>query len=132
MPCVGGVQMKRMPLIAAAAFAAVTLAGCGSLGSTPAAGQPSASAGAPSAAATAMCTTHSCIATDLDQSLLGGIDKADAVATKVKCSKTSVKDQGNGTWTAWCDVTYSDGTVSEGTGTVDSSQNEVTFTPSGD
>ena len=66
---------------------------------------------------------------ELDQSLVGGIDQADAVATKVHCYESTVKNQGNGTWTASCTVTYSDGSTADGTGTVDTSQDKVTFEP---
>jgi len=101
-----------------------------------AAGSPSAAAGGPSAAAgspsSAPCTSHGCIVQELDQSLTGGIDQADAVATKVHCYESTVKNQGNGNWTASCTVTYSDGSTAEGTGTVDTSQGKVAFEPEGD
>jgi len=104
--------------------------------SSAAAGSPSAAAGSPSAAAgtpsSAPCTSHGCIVQELDQSLTGGIDQADAVATKVHCYESTVKNQGNGNWTASCTVTYSDGSTAEGTGTVDTSQGKVAFEPEGD
>ena len=52
--------------------------------------------------------------------------------TKMKCDSASVKEPSSGTYTENCTATYSDGTVATGTGTVDTSQNEVTFTPSGE
>ena len=129
-------------LILAAAFA---LTGCAAAATSsggppppstgagsPSAAAPSASAlaAAPSATASAApCTSHACIVQELDQSLVGGIDQADAVATKVHCYESTVKDQGNGTWTASCMVTYSDGSTADGTGTVDTSQDKVTFEP---
>jgi hypothetical protein len=132
--------------------AIVTLAGCASSGATSvpapaasaslasiqasrsaaAAAAASAIASAASAAANAPCTTNSCIVTEIDQSLTGGIAQDEAVATKVDCEKSTVKNKGGGTWTSWCTVYYSDGTSATGYGTVDTSQNKVTFEPSGD
>jgi hypothetical protein len=77
------------------------------------------------------CTSNSCIVSDLQTSLVGVVDKGDSVMTKVSCQPATVKDQGNGTWTAGCTVTYSNGTTAAGTGTLDNSQDEVTFVPSG-
>ena len=52
--------------------------------------------------------------------------------TKMKCDPSNVKRPSSGTYTENCAVTYSDGTSLSGTGTVDTSQNEVTFAPSGE
>lgn len=112
--------MNRLaPSIALAAIT-VTLSGCASMGSTPAAGQPSASAGAPSAAAIASqapCTTHSCIVSDA-QSLIGTVAKDNSVLTKLSCTKSTVKQVVSGTYTVHCKATYSDGTVADGIASV--------------
>src|SRR5205823_1263542 len=97
---------KRVPvLIASAACSAFALAGCASTtGTTSAAPNPAASESFASAAASrsaaavaaasalasaenAPCTTHACIASDLDQSLVGRVAQDEAVATKVTCYK---------------------------------------------
>ena len=80
----------------------------------------------------AQCTSGSCIAGEIRQSLVNTIAKDDSVLTKMKCDPASVKEPSSGTYTENCTATYSDGTVATGTGTVDTSQNEVTFTPSGE
>ncbi len=96
----------------------------------PYSGPTSSAAAAASSAAAAPCTTNSCIVTELDQSLVGAIAQDESVATKVKCENSTVKNEGNGNYTAWCTVDYSDGTSVEGYGNVDTSQNKVTFQPS--
>ena len=93
---------------------------------------PSAVPSASAAASSAPCTTDSCIATELDQSLKGAIAQDEAVATKVDCKPSTVKNEGSGNWTARCTAYYSDGTSAEGYGTVDTSQDKVTFEPDGD
>jgi hypothetical protein len=77
------------------------------------------------------CTSGACIATDIRQSLVNTLDKGDAVFTKMNCDPSSVKEPSSGTYTENCTAAYSDGTTASGTGTVDTSQNETTFTPSG-
>jgi hypothetical protein len=116
--------------------AAVLLAGCASTGGT-AGTAATTSVGPPVSSAPAAepssspsdCTTKACIAEELDQSLVGGIDEGDAVATKVKCSPSTVKDEGNGNWDARCTVWYSDHTSATGYGSVDTEQNKVLFSP---
>ena len=137
---------RHVPLAILILTAAFALTGCAAAAhpqegrplrgrsGSPSAAAPSASAlaAAPSAAgspSSATCSSHACIVQELDQSLVGGIDQADAVATKVHCYESTVKNQGNGTWTASCTVTYSDGSTADGTGTVDTSQDKVTFEP---
>jgi hypothetical protein len=100
-------------LIAFAVIAAA-LSGCGSLGSTAAAGRSSGSAGAPSAAASsAPCTTHACIVTDAG-GLKGTVAKDNSVMTKVTCKASTVKQVVSGTYTVHCTATYSDGMVADG------------------
>jgi hypothetical protein len=122
--------MNRIaPLFAAAAIA--SLAGCASIGSTAAAGQPSASAGTPSAAAVASqapCTTHACIVTDAE-SLKGTVAKDNSVMTKVSCKDSTVKQVVTGTYTVHCTVSYSDGTVADGIASVLTGSGNVDWEP---
>ena len=117
--------MKRtaVPLTAAA----ILLAGCGSLGSSPAA-PPQGSPAAAVSSSAAPCTTDKCLAGDM-QTLVGTVDKEDSVMTKLACKASTVKRKTAGIWTMTCTVTYSDGTVARGVGTVDEAQDEVTFEP---
>ena len=112
------------------AGAAASSAAASSAAAASAAAAASSAAAAASSAAAAPCTTNSCIVTELDQSLVGAIAQDESVATKVKCESSTVKNEGNGNYTAWCTVDYSDGTSVEGYGNVDTSQNKVTFQPS--
>jgi hypothetical protein len=142
--------MKRSALLIA--VASLTLAGCASTtgstasGTTPnpaaseslasiAARQSSAAAAAASAiasAASAPCTTHACIASDLDQSLVGGVAQDEAVATKVTCYKKTVEfHKAADTYSAYCVVTYSDGSQATGTGNLLMKSQKVTFQPTG-
>jgi hypothetical protein len=75
------------------------------------------------------CITHACIVRDLDKGLVGAIDQADAVATKIRCKASTVKNEGHGNYDARCTVHYSDQTYATGYGTVDLSQSKVLFTP---
>ncbi len=123
--------------IAVAAIALAAVTGCGSLGNSAGANAgapssaPSAAADpAPSTAASAMCTTHTCIAQDLDQSLVGDIAEDEAVATKVTCYKSTVKFHAAAdSYSATCVVEYSDGSSATGTGNVVVKQQKVTFEP---
>jgi uncharacterized protein YceK len=111
---------RKHALIALAVIAAV-LSGCGSLGSTTAAGQPSGGAGSPSApaaaASSAPCTTKACIVTDAG-GLKGTVAKDNSVMTKVTCKKSTVKQVVSGTYTVHCTATYSDGMVADGIASV--------------
>lgn len=152
---------RRLSLAVATAAAVLALAGCGSTSGGAATGTPSSSvdpsaaactkaggtwdgfecsgeaSSAPSAPASdtsgsSMCTTKACIASDLDKSLVGGVAQDEAVATKVVCSKSSVKfHKAADSYSAWCVVTYSDGSQAQGTGNLLVSQQKVTFQPSG-
>jgi hypothetical protein len=121
------IAIAAIPLVA-------ILTGCAATTATSAppaaAGSPSASAlAAPSPSASVMCTTNACVASDIEQSLLGQIAKDNAVATKVVCPVSSVKANAGQTWTASCRVTESDGTVSEGYGNFVESSDQVTYDP---
>jgi hypothetical protein len=58
---------------------------------------------------------------------LRGIARDNAVATKVVCPASSVKQNPGGTWTATCTVTDSDGKTYTGYGNI--AGTEVTFEP---
>lgn len=112
------------------------LAGCASTGSTtstPPAAQ--ASSTAPQAAAASpsepVCTTRSCIAGDIQRSLVGLVAEDEAVATKASCKPSTVKHNAGDTWTARCTVTYSDGSAATGFGNLLPAQQKVTFQPDG-
>jgi len=75
------------------------------------------------------CTTSSCIVSDLNSSLVGLTAKDDLVSTKAVCVPSSERDDGNGIYAATCTVTYSDGSTATGTGTLDLTQNQVSFAP---
>ena len=75
------------------------------------------------------CTTHSCIISEIQQSLVGTTADDGSAITAVTCRSTSVKHNTGDTWTASCDVTYSDGTVYAGYANVLPGQNQVTFQP---
>ena len=127
----------RLALLAAAAV--VALAGCASTGSTvtssspPGARSPSAAAlaGSPSAspASTAACTTRACIVSDVEQSLVGLVAKDESVITRATCYKSTVKHNPGDTWTVSCQVTYSDGTVYSGYGTLLPAQGKIAWEP---
>jgi hypothetical protein len=78
-----------------------------------------------------MCTTKACIVDDLQKSLVGGIAQDEAVATKVKCYKSTVKHNAGNTWTATCKVSYSDGSSVTGFGNLIPDKDKVTFQPAG-
>jgi hypothetical protein len=116
--------MKRA--LIPSAIAVVLVAGCGSLGTgSPPQGSPAPPA---SPASAPPCTTDACIVTDI-KGLVGTVAKDDSVMTKVTCKTGSVSRKAAGVWTATCTVTYSDGDVAKGIGTVDETQDEVTFEP---
>ncbi len=124
---------RYAPLIALAAITAA--AGCGSLGGSPSGAPSAAPSSAPSAAAAASsapCTTKACIAGDLQQNLTGLVAQDEAVSTKVKCYKRTVRfHQAADTYSATCVVTYSDGSSVTGTGNLLLSAKKVTFEPAG-
>jgi hypothetical protein len=134
--------MRHAPALIAAAAAALALAGCASSAS-PSGGPPPPTSGAatPSAAALAapssspspqLCTTHTCIARDIEQGLTGAVAKDESVITKVTCYKSTVVfHKAADTWSASCTATYSDGSSVSGTGNLLVSQQQVTFTPAG-
>lgn len=142
--------MKRaLGLIAITAITAT--AGCASTTSSPAgpvpnpaasaslasqaAAQRSAQAAVSSAEASAssqICTTHACIAGDLQQGLTGLVAEDEAVTTRVVCRKSTVRfHRAADAYSAACTVTYSDGSVSTGTGNLLISAKKVTFQPAG-
>lgn len=129
--------------VAAAVIVAVIFAVLGSTSSgsgTTAAGAPSSGpsavpSSAPVAAASPssqICTTHACIASDLDQSLVGLVAQDESVSVKAKCYKKTVTfHRAADTYSATCLVTYSDGSEATGTGNLLMSAQKVTFEPSG-
>ena len=108
-----------------------------SAGSAPSAsalaGQPSSNAGEPSSAAAspsaALCTSHSCIVSDIQQALVGQAAKDGSVITKAVCYKSTVKANPGDTYTASCDVTYSDGEVWSEYATLLAATDQITWEP---
>ncbi len=104
----------KLSLAMPCAIAAVALAGCsGTVASTvaghaaaPAAGQPAPAAGANASS----CTTHVCIAADMQRSLVGLIVKDKSIVTRAACRASTVQHHVGNTWTAKCTATYLDGT----------------------
>ena len=105
---------------------AATVAAAGSPSS--AAGSPSAAAGSPSASSVP-CTTHSCIVTDAEQSMVGTSAKDGSVVTKATCFKSSVKSNPGDTYTVSCNITYTDGTVWNGLVTLLLASDQVSWQP---
>lgn len=114
--------------------------GAHSSGSTPAqdaAGSPSAGAPPSSSALAAPspssspppCLTHSCIVSVIEQTLPGTEAKDGSVMTKAVCYKSTVKSNPGGTYTASCDVSYSDGEVWSGYATLLVAQQQVSWEP---
>ena len=58
---------------------------------------------------------------------MGTAAKDGSAVTAVTCPSSSVRHNAGNTWTASCDVTYSDGTVYHGYANVLPGQNQVTF-----
>lgn len=136
---------------------AIALTGCASTGSrTPPATEPepgspsafgvdtsgigptasvatSAPAAAPSAEpSSGPCTTHACIAADMDKYMVGLTAADESVSVKAKCyKKTVVYHQAADDYSATCLITFSDGSQATGTGNWLASQGKVTFTPAG-
>ena len=79
----------------------------------------------------ASCTSGSCIASEIRQTLVNTVAKDDSVFTELERDPSSVKEPSSGTYTENCTASYSDGTALSGTGILDTSQNEVTFTALG-
>lgn len=134
---------------------AIALAGCASTRSTP---PPQTEAGSPTAfgvdtagegptapvdtdtpaaqpsaePSSGPCTTHACIASDMDTALVGMTAEDESVSVKAKCNKhTVVYHQAADDYSATCVVTFSDGSLATGTGNLLVSQNKVTFQPAG-
>jgi hypothetical protein len=117
--------MRRTHALTAAVLIA-SLAGCGSLGTTGAAGaQPS---GRSAAASSAPCTTKACIVTDAE-GLTGTVAKDNAVMTRVACKKSTVRPVVSGTYTVHCTVSYSDGMVARGIASVLTGKGDVEWEP---
>jgi hypothetical protein len=105
--------------------------GTGSTAAAPSAA-PTASALAAPPIATASpppCTTHACIVSDLEQSLVGLVAKDESVITKATCYKSTVVDNAGNTYTAQCHVTYSDDTVYSGYATLLVNSDQVSWEP---
>jgi hypothetical protein len=75
------------------------------------------------------CTSDSCIVSTIEKTLIGGVAKDNAVATKVVCTPSSVKANAGESWTASCTVTDSDGLVTQGLGNLAGSSGQVTYEP---
>jgi hypothetical protein len=112
------------------ALAAVALTGCGSLGTTTAAGAPSsAPSSEPSVAASSgPCTTKACIVADAE-SLKGTVAKDNSVMTKVTCKQSTVRQVVPGTYTVHCTVSYSDGAKWRGIASVLTAKGDVEWEP---
>jgi hypothetical protein len=82
-----------------------------------------------SPASSGVCTSSSCIVSDLQSNLVGLTAKDDLVSTKAVCEQSTAKDDGNGIFAATCTVTYSDGSTATGTGTLETQQKQVSFSP---
>ncbi len=137
--------VRRLTLAASLAASALALTGCASTGTTPttATTTPPASSAAPvaatsaapaptpSAASTAICTSHACIVTDVQRSLVGLVAKDESVITKATCFKSTVKANPGDTYTVSCDVTYSDGTVYSGDATLLVAKDQIAWEPTG-
>jgi len=120
-------------LIVIVVIAGVTQgSGTGSAAGGPSAA-PSASALAappsPSPSSTAICTSHACIVSDIEQSLVGQAAKDGSVITKAVCHKSTVRANPGDTYTASCDVTYSDGEVWSEYATLLAATDQITWEP---
>lgn len=73
------------------------------------------------------CSTGSCATSEIQRSLVGLEAKDGAAITKASC-KAATENSG-GTWTASCQVTESDGAVSEGTGNWFTNTNQISYEP---
>ena len=92
----------------------------------------SAMAAASASAASQPCATRACIVQDAEQSLPGGIAEDNAVATKAKCYKSTVKHHAAAkTWSVECTVDYTDGTSATGIANLLLDQDKITFEPTG-
>lgn len=138
------VTRRSAPLAISILAAALALTGCAASGSpsSPTSSRPAATAAAtsasalaaspsasPSPAASVLCTTHACIVSDIERSLVGLVAKDESVITKAVCFKSTVKDNAGGTYTASCDVTYSDQTVYSGYATLIPAKDQITWEP---
>jgi hypothetical protein len=75
------------------------------------------------------CTTNSCIVTTIQQSLAGGAAVDGAVMKTITCQPSTVKSDGNESWTATFTVGYSDGSTATGYGSLVQSEDKVYFEP---
>ena len=142
------IRLRQAALLIPAAAIALLAAGCSTArtGPSPAAKASASAAASQSAAAAAIasevasqaaasaaapppCTSHACIISEIQQSLVGTSAKDGSAITAVKCRSSSVKHNAGDTYTASCDVTYSDGTVYNGYANILVAQNQVTFEP---
>ena len=136
--------VRRTALSASILAAALALTGCAAASSSapsaPASHTPSAApvaatsaapAPSPSAASTAICTSHACIVSDVEKSLVGLVAKDESVITKAVCYKSTVKANPGDTYTVSCDVTYSDGTVYSGDATLLVAKGQIAWEPTG-
>ena len=99
----------------------------------PVAATATAPAPAPSAtpASSQICTSHACIVSDVEKSLVGLVAKDESVITKAVCYKSTVKANPGDTYTVSCDVTYSDGTVYSGDATLLVAKDQIAWEPTG-
>ena len=140
---------RRLTLAASLAASALALTACASTGMTatttgtppplfassaaPVAATTTAPAPAPSAtpASSRICTSHACIVSDVEKSLVGLVAKDESVITKAVCYKSTVKANPGDTYTVSCDVTYSDGTVYSGDATLLVAKDQIAWEPTG-
>ena len=135
---------RRLTLAASILASALALTACAAASSSapsaPASHTPSAApvaatsavpAPSPSAASTAICTSHACIVSDVEKSLVGLVAKDESVITKAVCYKSTVKANPGDTYTVSCDVTYSDGTVYSGDATLLVAKDQIAWEPTG-
>jgi hypothetical protein len=141
--------MRCVPGLIATTAIALAVTGCAGAGSSSAGGpppptgsagspssaaaQPSSAAGEPSSAvgspSAPPCTTHSCIAQDAEQSMVGTAAKDGSVVTKADCYRSTVTANAGDTYTVSCDITYTDGTVWNGLVTLLMASNQVSWQP---
>jgi hypothetical protein len=127
--------MNRPATLIASAIIAVALAGCASTGSSSGAPPATSAAAGPSASALAAppssgpCLTHACVVTILQESLPGIVARDGSVITKAACFKSTVRHGSADTYTARCDVTYSDQTVWSGYATLLVAEQKVSWQP---
>ena len=140
---------RHAPIALLILASALALTACASTGTTatttgtppplfassaaPVAATTTAPAPAPSAtpASSQICTSHACIVSDVEKSLVGLVAKDESVITKAVCYKSTVKANPGDTYTVSCDVTYSDGTVYSGDATLLVAKDQIAWEPTG-